>query len=477
MGIDLRQLVGTLDSLREGIQILSPDWRYLYINEGAAQHGRKSREELLGKTMMECYPGIERSPVFGVLERCMRERRAENITSEFEFEDGQRGWFELRIQPCPEGLIVLSVDITEQKRLESMLRQSEKLRALGQMAAGVAHDLKNILNPIALHLRLLRNRIRAKEPQTDEIFTRVEDALRTGSETVDRLRSFGRQERDQAATPVDLNRLTDLAVEICMPRAGGYTMQRDYHPTPTVVVRASELVNAVVNLIVNAIDASPSGGTITVRTGSDGGGFVEVVDEGAGIPAEIEQRMFEPFVTTKAHGTGLGLAMVYASVQRHEGRVTVKTAPGRGTTIRLWFPSAQKEAAPTRKAGRLLVVEDERASREALQKLLEEDGFAVETAASGEEALARLEAGLPDVLVVDLTLPGVDGTAVVRAARAGNAALPVVIMSGISEASEALAAMLSQPRTEHLGKPIDIERLTAVLERVLTPGNTPEPGR
>ena len=477
MEIDFRRLAGTLDSLREGIQILAPDWRYLYVNEGAARHGRKPREELLGRTMMECYPGIERTEVFGVLERCMRERRSENLTTEFEFEDGQRGWFELRVQPCPEGLIVLSVDITAQKRLEAMLRQTEKLRALGQMAAGVAHDLRNILNPIALHLRLLRNRVGAREPQTDEIFGRIEEALRTGSDTVDRLRSFGRQERDHDAAPADLTRLCDLAAEICLPRAGSVRLRRDYQPAPTAIVRGSELVNAVVNLIVNAIEASPPDGTITLRSGTDGGGgFVEVADEGPGIAPEIEQRLFEPFVTTKEHGTGLGLAMVYASVKRHGGQVNVQTASGKGTTIRLWFPSAQQPAASVRAAGRrLLVVEDERSSREALQHLLEEDGYAVEAVPSGEEALARLESTPPDALVVDLRLPGVDGTAVVRAARGRNAALPVVIMSGISETTDALSTLLAQPHTELLGKPIDIQRLTAVLERLLTP--EPEPRR
>jgi PAS domain S-box-containing protein len=150
--LDASELRDTLDLLREGIQILSPDWRYVYVNDAVAAHGRKARHELLGHTMFECYPGIERTAVFSVLQTCMRERRTEHIENEFTYDSGQRAWFELRIQPCTEGLIVLSLDITERKRLEASVRQDDKLRALGQMAAGIAHDLPNVVNAIAVEL-------------------------------------------------------------------------------------------------------------------------------------------------------------------------------------------------------------------------------------------------------------------------------------------------------------------------------------
>lgn len=122
----------TFDSLREGVQIVSPDWRYLYLNETAARHGRKPRAELLGKTMLESYPGIEASPMFAVLKRCLRDEQHAILENEFEYDGGDRAWFELRVQPCRAGLIILSVDITDRKRLEDQRAKShrEALRAL-----------------------------------------------------------------------------------------------------------------------------------------------------------------------------------------------------------------------------------------------------------------------------------------------------------------------------------------------------------
>ncbi|HEY0988735.1 MAG TPA: ATP-binding protein, partial [Kofleriaceae bacterium] len=337
-----QELRDTLDLLREGIQILSPEWRYVYVNDAVAAHGRKAREELLGKTMFECYPGIERTAVFKVLESCMRERRREHVENEFQYDSGQRAWFELRIQPCTEGLIVLSLDITERKRLEASVRQDDKLRALGQMAAGIAHDLKNILNPIALQLQLLRTQV-AGEGGTRDALATIEEAIRAGSDTVENLRRFSRKEVDRTPEASDLSRFADVAVEICRPEVrehAGVELVRERGGGPRVLIRGSELVTAIVNLVVNAVEALPAAGTVTVRNGGDGGAWVEIADDGPGMSADVESRMFEPFFTTRPHGTGLGLAMVYAFVQRHGGRITVDTAVGRGTTIRMWFPAA-----------------------------------------------------------------------------------------------------------------------------------------
>lgn len=116
-GMEPVELVDVLDSLLEGLQVLGPDWRYRYVNDAAATHGRRPRAELVGRTMLECYPGIEATPVFAVLARCMRERAAETLETEFEYPDGARGFFELRIRPYRDGLIVLSLDVGERKRL------------------------------------------------------------------------------------------------------------------------------------------------------------------------------------------------------------------------------------------------------------------------------------------------------------------------------------------------------------------------
>jgi CheY-like chemotaxis protein len=188
------------------------------------------------------------------------------------------------------------------------------------------------------------------------------------------------------------------------------------------------------------------------------------------MPPEIARHVFEPFFTTKPQGTGLGLAMAYAFVQRHGGRIHVETSPGRGTRVRMWFaagPAQRRDAsAPAR---RLLVVEDEPVARTALQALLAEDGFAVEVAGSGDEALAKLATFDPEVLVVDLRMPGMDGATLIRRAREGRSALPVVMMSGADELPDAAARLLREPVTAHVAKPIDAGRLVAAVERMLGP--------
>jgi PAS domain S-box-containing protein len=492
--LDASELRDTLDLLREGIQILSPDWRYVYVNDAVAAHGRRARYELLGRTMFECYPGIERTAMFSVLQTCMRERRTEHIENEFAYDSGQRAWFELRIQPCTEGLIVLSLDITERKRLEASVRQDDKLRALGQMAAGIAHDLKNILNPIALQLQLLRSHVGGAGGGAGDTFdalATIEEAIRAGSDTVESLRRFSRKDADRTPEPGDVNRYADLALEICRPKVRehpGLAVVRERQEAPEVLVRGSEMVTAIVNLLVNAVDALPSSGRIVLRTGAGPsergagdvvaarGAWIEVADDGPGMPPEVESRMFEPFFTTKPQGTGLGLSMVYAFVRRHGGRITVETADGRGTVVRMWFPAApapelaHERALLARPAPRLLLVEDEPASRRALQLLLEDEGFTVEARSTGEEALAALPGYDPDALVVDFRLPGIDGVRLARTLRESRGALPVVIMSGHDRTNTALAAFLRSPHTEHVSKPIDVAVLVDTLNRLVDGG-------
>jgi two-component system cell cycle sensor histidine kinase/response regulator CckA len=473
--LQVPQLRAALDYLREGIQVLSPQWRYVYVNEAVARHGLKTREELLGKTMLECYPGIEHTHVFSVLERCMRERRGAHIDNEFEYADGQRAWFELRIEPCTEGLIVLSLDISERKRMEETLRQSHKLRALGQMAGSIAHDLNNILSPIGLQVQMLRRSLEHDEG-LDGMLASIEEAVRAGADTVARLRNFSRQEPERPAEPTDLNHMTDLALQICQPRLWdhpGIVLRRESSSSPRVLVRASELVNAIVNLTVNAIEALPGAGTITVRTGFDDRAWVEVGDDGPGMPPAIEKRVLEPFFTTKPEGTGLGLAMVYAFVQRHGGSLDLHTGLGRGTKVRLSFPATEAvgehgiAARERRPLGRLLVVEDEAPSRIVLETLLVEEGFTVETASSADDAFAKASARPPDVLLADFQLPGTDGVALSRRVRASHNDLPVLIMSGFDANHGELAELLREPHTEHILKPIDLEQLVVRLERML----------
>jgi signal transduction histidine kinase len=238
----------------------------------------------------------------------------------------------------------LERSFAELRASKEALARSEKLRALGQMAAGVSHDIKNILNPLHLQLQLLRRRLPVGSAAAEEVVARMEDVVKHGVDVVERLRAFSRQDPEQEAEPVALTAVMETVLDLCGPRVpagAGIELRREPAEAPPILARRSELITAVVNLVFNSIEAMSSGGAITVRTGTaDSGGWIEVADEGPGMPPEIERRIFEPFFTTKEQGTGLGLAMVYAFVNRHRGKLTVDTAPGKGTRLRLWFPAA-----------------------------------------------------------------------------------------------------------------------------------------
>jgi signal transduction histidine kinase len=231
---------------------------------------------------------------------------------------------------------------------EEILRRTERLRSLGEMAAGISHDIKNILNPAGLQLtRLERAFGRNDLSVARDATAALRQVLARGVETVERLRAFSRQEPEAALQPVDLGKLALEAIELVRPRmsSGDRTpchIVTDLGASPAVHGAETDLVAAVVNLIANAIDAMPRGGTIRVATGSDERGpWLDVADDGPGMTPEVRARVFEPFFTTKGDaGTGLGLAMVYACMVRHGGSVELDSSPGHGARFRLRFPPA-----------------------------------------------------------------------------------------------------------------------------------------
>jgi signal transduction histidine kinase len=223
---------------------------------------------------------------------------------------------------------------------QDALIRTEKFRALGQMSAGIAHDLKNLLNPLSLYTDQLRDSANDPEEVLD-LAKRMDRVLVRGLETVERLRDFSRQsdeETDVFAT--DPNAAVQEAVEISKPRFSGIKLVLHLGTPPPILVRTADFVTAIVNLLLNAADALAGAGVVTVRTGSsNGGAWIEIADNGPGIPPEIKSRILEPFFTTKGQvGTGLGLSIIYAFTQRHGGRLDVESEPGRGAKFRMWFP-------------------------------------------------------------------------------------------------------------------------------------------
>jgi signal transduction histidine kinase len=225
---------------------------------------------------------------------------------------------------------------------QDTLVRTEKFRALGQMSAGIAHDLKNLLNPLLLYTDELRDNAGNRQQEL-EILERVDRILLRGVETVERLREFSRQSSEETdAVPTDLNAMIHEAIEISRPRLKEVVLVLKLGAPPKAVFRPADCVTAIVNLVFNAVDALQGKGTITVSSGSsEGGGWIEVADDGPGITPEIKARILEPFFTTKGDlGTGLGVPIVYAFTQRHGGKFEIESEPGRGARFKMWFPAS-----------------------------------------------------------------------------------------------------------------------------------------
>jgi signal transduction histidine kinase len=248
-----------------------------------------------------------------------------------------------RLAPAISRELAESSNRSDLRRAEAALLRAEKLRALGQMAAGIAHDFKNLLNPLGLHVEVVDRALRKAGAERPDAIGVMRDIIRRGVETIDRLRTFSRLEPEAIAEYIDPAALAREAVELVRPRLGdhpGVTIVDEIEPTGLVRGHGADVIGAIVNLLANAIEACGVRGTITVRTGTgETGAWIVVEDDGPGMTAEVQARVFEPFFSTKgAQGTGLGLANVFATVQRHGAEIQVDSAPGRGARFTLRFP-------------------------------------------------------------------------------------------------------------------------------------------
>jgi signal transduction histidine kinase/ActR/RegA family two-component response regulator len=404
-------------------------------------------------------------------------------TTEVEHELAERRQAEARLHETAGQLEKALADLL---RAQSQLVQQERLRALGEMASGIAHDFNNALAPILGYSELLLHRPEqwGDQARVAEYLTLIKTGAQDAANIVRRLREFARsREADEALQTVQLNTLIGEMVALTRPRwkdqalAQGrqIMIETDLGPVPGIAGNGADLREALTNLLFNAVDALPQGGTITLRTRADGDQvLLEVSDTGTGMPEEVRQRCLEPFFTTKGeHGTGLGLAMVYGIIQRHDGTLEIESAPGQGTTICLRFPARseplvpatrQSAVGPTR-ALHVLVVDDEERLRAVAVAYLTGDGHTVETAVDGVAGLARFLAGAFDLVITDQAMPGMTGDQLALAIKAASPTTPVIMMTGLGDLMEATGERPSGVDTV-VSKPATLEELRRALAEV-----------
>jgi CheY-like chemotaxis protein len=385
----------------------------------------------------------------------------------------------------------------ELNQTQQIVLQQERLRALGQMASGIAHDINNAISPVALYTEsLLDNEAGLSAGARSQLQT-IQRAIDDVAETVARMREFYRPRDDETRRGrVDLNPLVGQVLDLTrarwrdMPQQAGIVIgvgTQLHDPLPPVLAAEGEIREALTNLVFNAVDAMPMGGTLTLRTRSaiDAQGrdcvHVEVADTGLGMDEQTRRRCLEPFFTTKGdRGTGLGLAMVYGMVQRHGADIEIDSAPGRGTVVRIVFPTADAPVPPDSDWGqldagghaaalRLLLVDDDPVLIRSLGEVLTGEGHLVTAAIGGRQGVDAFTAAMArrqpfDVVITDLGMPNVDGREVARLVKSVGPRTPVVMLTGwgrrMSEEGE------KPPGVDHLlSKPPRLSELRAVLAR------------
>lgn len=383
----------------------------------------------------------------------------------------------------------------ELHRTQQMVLKQERLRALGQMASGIAHDINNAISPVALYTESLLEKEPGLSSRARGHLQTIQRAIDDVAETVARLRQFYRpRDSQEESGPIELNPLVSQVLDLTRVRwrdmaqkAGiaidvAIDLQDDL---PRVQAVEGEIREALTNLVFNAVDAMPEGGILTLRTGihfgADGSEQVEVEvrDTGVGMNEEVRRLCLEPFFTTKGdRGTGLGLPMVYGAMQRNGAVVEIDSSPGQGTAVRLVFPKAgaqapldtdwgSLDAAEVAPSMQLLLIDGDPLLLRSLADVLEAEGHRVTTASGGQEGIEAFDAALAlgapfEAVMTDLGMPGVDGRQVARSVKSKSPATPVVMLTGwgrrMTEDGELPA------HVDHLlGKPPTLSQLRVVL--------------
>lgn len=337
--------------------------------------------------------------------------------------------------------------------------ERHRFEALGRMTMGIVHDLNNLLSGLFGHIELLQQTSET-ESLDEEALTSlrtIENVAQDGAALIDKLQQFIRQDRQVRFSPIDLTSLLEDCIAMTQPywyneprRQGiAIELERDLQDVPTVMGDESELREVIVNLILNAVQAMPDGGTLQLRTYSphDSEVHLEVADTGEGMSEEVQRRIFEPLFTTKGeHGTGMGLPVSYGIIQKHHGDINVESTPGEGTRFQITLPPATdapddegSDEQPTRDAtsAKVLIVDDEEMVRSVFTKLLSLNGHDVLRAASAPEALDMIADNRPDIVFTDQGMSEMSGTELAKQLQDTHPKLPVVLVTGDTEVSEA----------------------------------------
>jgi PAS domain S-box-containing protein len=495
------QLRALVDNAWSPIAMFDRDMRYIHISRRWLTDYRLGERNIIGLSHYEVFPEIperwkevHRRCLAGEVARCEEDR--------FERADGTVQWTRWEIQPWRQadgtvgGIVLFTEDLTVRKRMEAQLQQTQKLEAVGRLAGGIAHDFNNLLTVINGFSEFVLRDLAPTDPRRDAL-SHIRGAGDRAARLTQQLLAYSRKAMVEPKV-LDLNELVTESVRL-LGRLIGEDIAVTTVPAPALCrIRADrgQIEQVLLNLVVNARDAMPTGGRITIETCNVAlaraelpddpdlapGPYVRltVTDTGTGMSDAVKANIFEPFFTTKApgRGTGLGLAVVQGAVKQNGGHIGVTSTPGAGATFTILFPAVEHAPPlsallkrPARGTETILLVEDEEAVRAIARIGLEGEGYTVLSAASGPEALtAAARHGRPiDLLVTDVVMPQMGGRQLAEALRARQSGLRVLYMSGYTD-DMILRHGLAEATDEFLQKPFTPVALARKVREILDVG-------
>ncbi len=344
----------------------------------------------------------------------------------------------------------LKQTLQELKQAQDQIVQAEKLRAMGEMASGVAHDFNNVLAVVLGNIQLLLYQMDRLSPEEiREGLKAIERSSKDGAETVRRIQEFTGVRRDREFISLSLNEIVTEVANITQPRWKGQTQKKGIQielltqlgDIPLIMGNPSELREVLTNIIFNAVDAMPEGGKLTIATQPQSEDWVEVriVDKGMGMTEEVKRRVFDPFFSTKGvKNSGLGMSVSYGIIKRHGGEILIESERGKGTTFIIHLPTGYGEEAVVKevvsikesKPARILVIDDEDSVRDILSRMLKINGHQVVVASNGEEGIERFKSEPFDIVFTDLGMPRLSGWEVGKTIKGINPKVPIAMITG-----------------------------------------------
>jgi len=488
-----------LDSIADAFSTLDREWRYTFVNDTALGLFRKTRDELLGNRIWDVFPGLIGTPFESEMLRVAAENRQAHFEECFTPYDI---WLQTYVYPRRDGLTVLSRDVTDRRQFDEKMGQTAKLESLGVLAGGVAHDFNNLLTGILGNASLAVEMIPSSSPVCPVLNDLVSASERAATLTKQLLAYAGKgrfviEALDLSAVVREISHL----VQSTIPKTAQIRLDLS-SDLPLIDADAAQIQQLVMNLVINAAEAIPLGETgnvrVTTRTQQVDevylaqtfsaaeirpGDYVslEVNDTGAGMDAATVARIFDPFFTTKFTGRGLGLSAALGIVRGHKGALKVYSAPGKGSTFKVLFPITSRAAShaapaerPVNEIGKcgitVLVIDDEISVRKIARATLLFNGFDVMLAEDGERGVEQFRElqNRIDVVLLDLTMPGIGGEDVLRLLRTIRPDVRVILSSGFNEV-EVIQRFTGKGLAGFLQKPYTSASLVAKVRSVFSP--------